>query len=255
MKTISIRQPWASLICAGIKDVENRTWKTNYRGKLLIHAGSAKCPDQWGNALPYVEWQNEAWNAYNLGSIDWEVPTKAIIGYVDLIDCAENKDWLWGQKGCYMFELENAYMFDEPILNVNGKLNIYETDLDENNLPPAHKVVRRMPNIEGDVLVLPVRNEFFDNVPMTADNEGFMTLYQTPDIMDMFLEMKDDMVVLKELGVKNVKLVAQDGRESMWQFVEVVSTEELDSETGKPMMGMSVLEEETEVWCLQIVFK
>ena len=27
MKTISVQQPWASLICAGIKDVENRNWK------------------------------------------------------------------------------------------------------------------------------------------------------------------------------------------------------------------------------------
>ena len=38
MKALSIRQPWASLIVAGIKDIENRSWVTNYRGKLLIHA-------------------------------------------------------------------------------------------------------------------------------------------------------------------------------------------------------------------------
>jgi len=37
-KVLSIRQPYASLICYGIKKAENRTWKTDYRGKLLIHA-------------------------------------------------------------------------------------------------------------------------------------------------------------------------------------------------------------------------
>jgi hypothetical protein len=37
-KVISVRQPYAAFICAGIKEVENRTWKTDYRGKLLIHA-------------------------------------------------------------------------------------------------------------------------------------------------------------------------------------------------------------------------
>jgi|LSPZ01.1.fsa_nt_gi hypothetical protein len=37
-KTLSVNQPYATLICAGVKDVENRDWKTNYRGKLLIHA-------------------------------------------------------------------------------------------------------------------------------------------------------------------------------------------------------------------------
>ena len=38
MKTLSVKQPHATLICYGIKTVENRTWKTDYRGKLLIHA-------------------------------------------------------------------------------------------------------------------------------------------------------------------------------------------------------------------------
>jgi hypothetical protein len=38
MKIISIRQPWASLIVSGLKDVENGTWPTRYRGPVLIHA-------------------------------------------------------------------------------------------------------------------------------------------------------------------------------------------------------------------------
>ena len=42
MKAISIKQPWASLIAHGIKDIENRTWRTNYRGRVLIHAGASK---------------------------------------------------------------------------------------------------------------------------------------------------------------------------------------------------------------------
>jgi ASCH domain len=36
MKIISLRQPWASLIVHGFKDVENRTWSTRYRGPLII---------------------------------------------------------------------------------------------------------------------------------------------------------------------------------------------------------------------------
>ncbi|HHY88739.1 MAG TPA: ASCH domain-containing protein, partial [Chloroflexi bacterium] len=43
MKALSVRQPWAWLIAQGYKTVENRTWATNYRGPLLIHAG--KKPD------------------------------------------------------------------------------------------------------------------------------------------------------------------------------------------------------------------
>jgi tetratricopeptide (TPR) repeat protein len=39
MKALSIRQPWAWLIVHGVKDVENRTWRTNFRGRFLVHAG------------------------------------------------------------------------------------------------------------------------------------------------------------------------------------------------------------------------
>ena len=44
MRTItvlSVRQPWAWLLCEGLKDVENRNWRTNYRGELFIHAGKS----------------------------------------------------------------------------------------------------------------------------------------------------------------------------------------------------------------------
>lgn len=36
MKAISIRGHWAELINKGIKTIETRTWKTSYRGKLLL---------------------------------------------------------------------------------------------------------------------------------------------------------------------------------------------------------------------------
>ena len=40
MKVITLKQPWATLVAEGIKKYEFRTWKTNYRGKVLIHAGA-----------------------------------------------------------------------------------------------------------------------------------------------------------------------------------------------------------------------
>ena len=39
MKALTIKEPWATLIIDGYKKYEFRSWKTNYRGKLLIHAG------------------------------------------------------------------------------------------------------------------------------------------------------------------------------------------------------------------------
>lgn len=36
MKALSIKDPWASMILQGEKTIETRTWKTNYRGELVI---------------------------------------------------------------------------------------------------------------------------------------------------------------------------------------------------------------------------
>lgn len=40
MKALTIIQPWATLIASGHKMNETRSWKTNYRGEVLIHAGN-----------------------------------------------------------------------------------------------------------------------------------------------------------------------------------------------------------------------
>jgi len=39
MKVLTVCQPWASLIVAGIKDVEERSWRTDYRGRLASMRG------------------------------------------------------------------------------------------------------------------------------------------------------------------------------------------------------------------------
>lgn len=41
MKALSVRQPWASAIAWGEKSVEHRSWSTDYRGPLLIHASGS----------------------------------------------------------------------------------------------------------------------------------------------------------------------------------------------------------------------
>lgn len=49
---LSVRQPWAALLAAGVKSVEVRTWRTTRRGRLLIHAG--KLPDERPEAWDWV---------------------------------------------------------------------------------------------------------------------------------------------------------------------------------------------------------
>ena len=40
MKAITLKQPRATLVAEGIKKYEFRSWKYNYRGDILIHAGA-----------------------------------------------------------------------------------------------------------------------------------------------------------------------------------------------------------------------
>ncbi len=42
MKTLSLLQPWATLVVMGVKQIETRSWSTAYRGPLLIHASKGK---------------------------------------------------------------------------------------------------------------------------------------------------------------------------------------------------------------------
>lgn len=42
-RAISIKQPWATLIASGRKTIEVRTWRTHYRGPLVLVA--SKAPD------------------------------------------------------------------------------------------------------------------------------------------------------------------------------------------------------------------
>lgn len=42
MKVLSIKEPFATLIKNNKKNIETRSWKTNYRGELYIHASISK---------------------------------------------------------------------------------------------------------------------------------------------------------------------------------------------------------------------
>lgn len=50
MKALSVKQPYAEQLARGTKRIEYRTWKTNYRGPLLIVA--SKTPKEGGEGLP-----------------------------------------------------------------------------------------------------------------------------------------------------------------------------------------------------------
>lgn len=132
MKCLSIRQPWASLIIENIKDIENRTWKTKFRGTVLVHTCA------WYSQTPAGILTTEQWLYSKDKEYDHRVYS-AIIGTVDIIDCVINHKSIWAEKIeypnwtelplIYNWVLANPVKFDEPILNVKGKLSFWDYDL------------------------------------------------------------------------------------------------------------------------------
>jgi hypothetical protein len=111
MKIISIRQPWASLIVEGYKDVENRTWRTFYRGPLLIHASlradnisSAEIEDRFGVRL------------------DRALPLGGVVGVAELVDCVRSSESRWHAPGCWGFVLRNSRLL--PFVKWPGALSL-----------------------------------------------------------------------------------------------------------------------------------
>lgn len=93
MKALSILQPWAWLIVNGHKPVENRTWKTNFRGQVLIHAGKGldvnADNDIWNNRHPVTGEQSER-TAGLMHPNEWE--RGGIVGIATITDCVTSFD-------------------------------------------------------------------------------------------------------------------------------------------------------------------
>lgn len=64
---LTLWQPWASLVAAGVKTVETRHWSTKYRGPLIIHAAARRAHALSGhigawryNGITQCLWRDEA---------------------------------------------------------------------------------------------------------------------------------------------------------------------------------------------------
>lgn len=183
MRVLSFKQPWAQLICLGLKDAEGRSWDTPYRGKILIHASSAK-PTKNFLAKCYDEDACEIANAITMGNLPdlKTLPTSAIIGYVTVKDIIDECDSIWGYPNMKNWILEDAYLFDEPITGVNGKLNLWNYDeIDENNLPPAHKAEIKHLELKDKNLTVPLNEDAFDE----AVEDGYILLEFSEEVNDV----------------------------------------------------------------------
>lgn len=114
MLALSIRQPWAHAIFHLGKDVENRSWKTKYRGPFLIHAGKMLDTSFY----------------YHIGGLfprDMDTDGMefgAILGMAHIDDVVEQSDskWFFGKYG---YKLSHIERFERPV-KCKGKQGFFK---------------------------------------------------------------------------------------------------------------------------------
>lgn len=115
MKALSIMQPWSFLIISGFKDIENRSWSTNYRGKFLIHAGKKYDGPRHLWYWPWIE--QPAY--FDMGGI---------VGEAEIVDCVTESTSPWFE-GPYGFVIQNARPL--PFRPCRGALGFFEPEKEE----------------------------------------------------------------------------------------------------------------------------
>nr|WP_204166784.1 ASCH domain-containing protein [Bacillus sp. CGMCC 1.16541] len=139
MKVISIMQPWASLIALGEKKFETRSWRTNYRGELAIHA-SKKIDRTACKMTPIVQTLNK----HSIVLLN-DLPTGMIIATCNLEGCYEvmtedgesailegwnkfvfDNEYNFGDfsEGRFAWELSNIRTLNKPI-QAKGQLGLW----------------------------------------------------------------------------------------------------------------------------------
>ena len=147
-----------------------------------------------------------------------DMPTSAIIGWVDVVRIDEegqNNSSIWAERECKGWILDNVHVFDEPILDVKGKLNLFDYPLEENNLPPSHTPEVLRPVIEGKEISIPVGEVKWKEIEQGNDE---VILYLTPELLSIFIDpSKTDTYALMPL--ETIKISFRD-KEARYKLTE-----------------------------------
>jgi hypothetical protein len=135
MKALTVKQPWAALIAIGAKQVETRSWRTEYRGQLAIHSAATLPPGAW------EEWRERCTFAVGRRLVTIEpihrLPLGAVVAVADLVDVVlidrdlrlrlSSLELTFGDfaDGRFAWVLRNVRALHEPI-PAKGALGFWE---------------------------------------------------------------------------------------------------------------------------------
>lgn len=125
-KALSILQPWAHLVAMGVKKYETRSWKTELRGKIYIHASKGLSPGKLVlHQPPFKTFMANQDPQY--GAIIGE----ANIDYISTVEAIKGKisrdELMMGDytQGRYAWHLTGAILYPKPYF-CKGALNLWD---------------------------------------------------------------------------------------------------------------------------------
>lgn len=117
LKALSVRQPWAWLIVNGYKDIENRSWRTHYRGPLLIHASLSM------SSMTEEVWE-EVVRDFGVKDLPQEHYIGGVVGVVDVVDYVKKSKSPWHIPGNWGWVLANARIL--PFRECKGAVGFFK---------------------------------------------------------------------------------------------------------------------------------
>ncbi len=138
MKALTIWQPWAGMVAAGVKGNETRSWPTSYRGRIAIHAAKLDIRVAWRRYVNDTVTEVICRRLGLPGIFDAveTFPTGCILATAELMDCIRitpeyvaKLDYDELQLGDYTpgrfaWKLEDVKAFPEPI-PVRGRQGLW----------------------------------------------------------------------------------------------------------------------------------
>ncbi len=128
MKVLSLTEPCATLIKEKKKLVETRSWKTDYRGELYIHASATSIPKDWKEDKKLMSLVdniplNFGYIICKCNLVDCIYMTK---DYVESMKKNNHQEYICGkyEEGRYAWILEDIIPLENPI-KAKGQLNIW----------------------------------------------------------------------------------------------------------------------------------
>lgn len=128
MKVLSLKEPFATLICEKKKYIETRNWKTNYRGELYIHASITKAQIDLKKGPVFMSLIDKM--PLNFGKIICKCILKDCIymtkEYVEEMKKNNFQEFVCGdyKEGRYAWILEDIVPLNTPI-KAKGQLSIW----------------------------------------------------------------------------------------------------------------------------------